>query len=153
MKRTIALLSALGLLAGAVLAPPAEAGWRLMEKKMNPKRVEMPAELRGPARFDGPTMQFLTGTLRREGMADWWFGDYRLQLCAGATIVGPDGEGSYLQEGRDVAVMGTVNGNTVTGWSVRMLGNEMPLTSNDDKVLKTPSDSDPDVGVMVGGPR
>lgn len=153
MKRTIVLLTALGLLAGAVLAPAAQASWRLTEKKMNPKRVEMPAELRGPARFDAPTMQFLTGTLRREGLADWWFGDYRLQLGADATIVGPDGEGSYLQEGRQVAVMGALNGNTVSGWSVRLLGDEMPLTSGDDKVIRTPSDSDPDVGVMTGGPR
>ena len=153
MNRTTVFLTALGLLAGAVLAPTAEARWRLMEPKTNPKRVEMPAELHGPARFDAPAMQFLTGTLRREGLGDWWFGDYRLQLSEETTVIGPDGEGSLLQEGHTVAVMGSVMGNTVSGWSVRLLGDEMPLTREDDQLVIKHDGPDPDTGEIVSGPR
>ncbi len=154
MNRTTALVLSIGLLAGAVLAPAAEAGWRLKEKSANPKRVEMPEEFRQPHRFDGqPTMQFQTGTLRREGLSDWWFGDYRLQLSAESVVIGPDGENSILQEGRTVAVMGSVSGNTMSGWSVRMLGNEMPLTLTRTETITKPSDSDPDVSEIVSAPR
>ncbi len=154
MNRTTAFVLTLGLLAGAALAPRAEAGWRLKDKPANPKRIEMPEEFRRPHRFENqPTMQFQTGTLRREGMDDWWFGDYRLQLSAESVVIGPDGENSLLQEGRQVAVMGAVNGNTMSGWSVRLLGDEMPLTLTRTEVIIKPSDSDPDVGEIINAPH
>lgn len=155
MNRTTAFMLALGLAAGAVTAPDAEAAWRLGQKKSssNPKRVEMPEEFRESKRFDAPPMEFQAGTLRREGMGDWWLGNYRLQLSAETAIIGPDGEGGFLQEGREVAVMGSVQGNTINGWSVRLLGDDMPLQRADTEVVKKRSDSDPDVGEIVSGPR
>jgi hypothetical protein len=155
MNRTTAFVLALGLVVGAVTAPDAEAAWRLGQKKSisNPKRIEMPEGYRESKRFDSVPMEFKSGTLRREGLGDWWLGDYRLQLSAETVIIGPDGEGGFLQEGREVAVMGAVTGNTINGWSVRLLGDEMPLMRESTEVVKKPSDSDPDVGEIVDGPR
>lgn len=155
MNRTTTYMIAMGLLAGAVLTTDAEAAWRLGQKKSfsNPKRIEMPEGYRDSKRFDTVPMEFQAGTLRREGMSDWWLGDYRLQLSAETVIIGPDGEGGFLQEGREVAVMGAVRGNTINGWSVRLLGDEMPLMRETAEVVKKPSDSDPDVGEFVSGPR
>lgn len=154
MNRNMTCMLAVGLLAGAVLAPDAEAAWRLGQKKgSSSKRVEMPEGFREAKRFDPVPMQFQTGTLRREGMGDWWMGDYRLQLSRETVVIGPDGEGGLLQEGREVAVMGSVHGNTINGWSVRLLGDDLPLLREGEDVVKKPSDSDPDVGEIVSGPR
>lgn len=100
-----------------------------------------------------PSMSFHSGTLRRDGLAGWRVGEVALQLTADATVMGPDGQESFLQEGREAVVMGPRFGSTMLAWSVRMLGSQPLAAVSASNAGRKPSDSDSDVGELVNAPN
>lgn len=154
MNRRIVTTATLVLLCGALVMTDAEAAGRGKRDKQRPQRTEMPAEYMQPHHFDrDPSMSFHSGTLRRDGLAGWRVGEVTLQLTANATVLGPDGEDSFLQEGREAVVMGPRFGSTMLAWSVRMLSSEPALAASADIRSKKASDSDADVGELVNAPN
>lgn len=154
MNRNLVTATTLIALTGLVLASDAEAGRRKDKGKLSEKRTEMPALYTDPHHFDrDPTMSFARGVLRRDGLAGWKVGDYNLQMGPQANVLGPDGQATMLQEGRDALVMGPRLGDTYIGWSVRLLDPERPGTSTADGVTRKPSDTTTDVGELVQAPQ
>lgn len=154
MKRRLVTTVALCLVAGTLVAGDAEAGRSRSTKKLSKERTEMPALYTEPHHFDrDPTMSFHRGVLRRDGLAGWRVGELQLQMRPDALVLGPDGEASFLQEGRDVVVMGPRFGGTMVGWNVRLLASESLSSVSGSDVVKKPSDTTPDVGEIVSGPR
>lgn len=154
MNRRFVTTAALCLLAGALVASDAEAGKRRDPKKLSKDRTEMPALYTEPHHFDrDPTMSFHRGVLRRDGLAGWRVGDLHLQMRPDGLVLDPDGQQSFLQEGRDAVVMGPRVGDTMVGWNVRLLGSESMSSASTTDVVKKPSDVTPDVGEIVSGPR
>jgi hypothetical protein len=154
MKRNLVTATTLIALAGLVLASDAEAGRRKDNRKLSEKRTEMPALYTDPHHFDrDPTMSFVRGVLRRDGLAGWKVGDFNLQMGPQANVLGPDGQSTMLQEGRDVLVMGPRFGDTYIGWSVRLLEPERPGLGATQGVVKKPSDATADVGEIVQAPQ
>lgn len=154
MIRRLMTTTALCLAVGALVAGDAEAGPRRDSKKLSKDRTEMPALYTKPHRFDrDPTMSFHRGVLRRDGLAGWRVGDLHLQMRPDALVLGTDGEMSFLREGSEAVVMGPRVGNTMVGWNVRLLAPESSVSLSTSNVVKKPSDTTPEVGEIVGGPR
>ncbi len=154
MKRSILTTAALVLLAGALVMTDAVAAGRGKREKQGPRRTEMPEEYMQAHHFDrDPSMSFHSGTLRRDGLAGWRVGEVALQLTADATVMGPDGQESFLQEGREAVVMGPRFGSTMLAWSVRMLGSQPLAAVSASNAGRKPSDSDSDVGELVNAPN
>lgn len=154
MKRNLVTMTALCALAGLAITPDAEAGRDQGTKKLSRNRTEMPAQYNGPHHFDrDPTMSFARGVLRRDGLAGWKVGDFNLQMGPTANVLDAEGQPSFLQEGREVLVMGPRFGDTYMGWSVRLLEPESPGLGATSDVVKKPSDTTPEVGELVRAPR
>lgn len=154
MNRRLVTTTVLCVVAGALVVSDAEAGKRRDTKKLSKERTEMPALYTEPHHFDrDPTMSFHRGVLRRDGLAGWRVGDLHLQMRPDGLVLDPDGEQSFLQEGRDVVVMGPRVGDTMVGWNVRLLASESMASVSSTDVVKKPSDVTPDVGEIVSGPR
>lgn len=159
MKTRTAIIAALCVAAGALVASDADASKQRRERnqdkgKSDQKRTEMPEMYTQAQRLDrDPSMSFHRGTLRRDGLSGWMVGDLELQLRKDAAVLGPDGQKAALQDGRDVIVMGPRFGNTMVGWNVRMLEPEMPGLQSGRDVVKEPSDTTPEVGELVQAPQ
>ncbi|MBK8167906.1 MAG: hypothetical protein IPK64_18325 [bacterium] len=159
MKTKTAIIAALCVATGALMASDADAGKARRDRNKDngqtgEKRTEMPAMYTKAQRLDrDPSMSFHRGTLRRDGQTGWMVGDLELQLRQDATVLGPDGQEAALQEGRVAIVMGPRFGETMVGWNVRMLEPEMPSSQSRSDVVKEPSDTSPEVGELVQAPR
>ncbi|MBM4131705.1 hypothetical protein FJ250_11870 [bacterium] len=149
MNRRFLTMAALVLLVGAFVAAEADAAG----SGKGEKRTEMPADYMRPNHFDrDPSMSFLSGTLRRDGLSGWRAGDMTVQLAPNAVVLGPDGEESVLQEGREALIMGPRFGGTILAWSVRMLSPDSGLSASTAGEVTKPSDVDPHVGELISAP-
>jgi hypothetical protein len=154
MNRRLVTTAALCLAVGALVVGDADAGNRRDTKKLSKDRTEMPALYTQPHRFDrDPAMSFHRGILRRDGLAGWRIGDLQLQMRPDALVLDADGEMSYLREGSEAVVMGPRVGKTMVGWNARLLAPESSVSFSTANVGKKPSDTTPEVGELVGGPR
>jgi hypothetical protein len=154
MKRTTAITLALCVLSGMAVTPAADARTRPQSKTLSSERTVMPPEYLQPHKFDRlPKMQFFSGRLQRDNFGGWRLGDYELQTSGTTVVTDPSGADALLEEGREAVVMGVAFGQVLAGWNVRMTNPDMSSGSSGTEVDKRPSDVDPDVGEIIGGPR
>lgn len=141
----VGLLGAVLLLAGT-----AGAGWFDRDKTDRDDGQALPAH-----RFDyHPTVSFRQGTLQRDAMGGWRLDDIALHLTKGCLVTQEDASTGALEEGRHALVAGAVLGNTILASNIKMQGWYEESESNPgNQADKRPSEVDPTVGVLEGGPR
>lgn len=147
-RRTGAILAA-GLLAGLLLlAGTAGAGW--FDKDKNEDGQKGIAH-----RFDHhPMLSFRQGTLQRDVMGGWRLDDCALQLTRGCVVIRDGAPQGALEEGSHALVAGSVIGGTILATHVMVSGPEADTPTNlNSQTTKQPSEADPTVGVLEGGPR
>jgi hypothetical protein len=152
MKRITVLLLALVMALGVVATPEAGAG--LFKKDKKPERTEKPDWMKKPQRFEGPRMSFHSGVLQQDGLNGWKLGETTIQLAEDCLITTDGAEEGYLDAGRDAIVMGPQFGDTIVAWSIRVTQPAYMTGRNQSADVRLiVSDTNPDCGEVIGGPR
>ncbi len=150
-NRTAARLGGclLGLLLASalVVADPADGGW------FDRKKPEQNADPK--VRFNRlPHQSFTQGVLGQNPLGGWLLDDRDVHLAKDCILVDETGRVETLSGGRRAIVSGTVFGKVILATQVRMLkpdwmGNGLGIQEG----TRTPSDVDPDVGVLENAPN
>ncbi len=147
-KKNIRRAVVLVLLAAIVLmVGTASAGW--FDKKQDKSQ----GLLKNHRFHRFPPTSFIRGDLHQEARGEWYLGERRLQLTKGGEVFGEGGQKTDLATGRTVIVSGTIVGDMIMATSVRMLSRDLQKPSTmTTQGQKTPSDVNPQVGVLKDSP-
>ena len=134
---------ALALAVGA--GDPAQAGLFGRGKQKNREREAK------TWRYDHlPTMNFVRGTLSRDGLRDWQVGGVQVQLTEKCRVVDGDGEEAQMSDGAEVMIMGPRVGGTVVAWQIRVLDASYLHASDDSEKNIAWREVDPTLGEGTG---
>ena len=99
-------------------------------------------------------LSFRQGTLQRDVMGGWRLDDCSLHLTQGCVVTRDGAPQGTLEEGSRALVAGSVIGSTILATHVMVSGPEADSPASlTDQATKQPSEADPTVGVLEGGPR
>lgn len=147
MKRTIPVFLILTFVLSSLVVPEAGAGWLDKFKKKEHETKLTP-------RYDlYPTMSFHKGVLRRGAGLGWLLDGAELEIRSGCRVTSDFGDGAGLEEGQTAIVMGPIIGETINAYRVRIVKPEYMWEGTPQTTEVTPSEVDPTVGVITGGPR
>ncbi|MGD9548188.1 MAG: hypothetical protein AB7V45_11680 [Candidatus Krumholzibacteriia bacterium] len=139
----------MGLLfaAALVVADPADGGWfdrKKPEQRTDPK-----------VRSDRlPRQSFTQGVLANNPLGGWRLDDRDVHLAKDCILMDETGRVETLSGGRRAIVSGTVIGNVILATQVRMLKPDwMGAGLGIKEGTRTPSEVDPDVGVLERAPN
>ena len=138
------------VLAMAVMVVTEVEAGRIKKPKKG-ARTEKTEAMKQPAEFDKlPSMTFVTGVLSRDIHSGWKIGETPLFMHKGCTIYMEGVEEGFLEEGREAFVMGSMLGEAISAYSVRLAEPEFKTNQPNDLLDIMEPGEDPNVGRYTG---